>query len=62
MEENEYRTVEARRRWICGVGSSGYHNGVDCHPDDPHGGWGCGWYYTAKVPAPAPVEPTVVFS
>ena len=32
-----------RRTWVCEVFTSGYHNGCICTPDDPHGGWNCGY-------------------
>lgn len=35
------------RVWRCEVYSSGYHNGCKCGPDDPHGGWNCGYVLTA---------------
>jgi hypothetical protein len=31
------------RSWVCFVVRSGYHNGSECKPGDPHFGWGCGW-------------------
>lgn len=52
----EAQMVLAHRQWVCIVNYSGYHNGVNCRPSDPHGsGWDCGWYYKAPlVKAPAP--------
>lgn len=38
------------RRWVCGVGRSGYHNGANCSPDDPHlNGWGCSYRWEASL-------------
>lgn len=36
-----------QRTWYCGVFASGFHNGCRCDPDEPHGGWGCDWYWQA---------------
>jgi hypothetical protein len=38
-----------RRVWRCNVVASGYHNGAHCTPDDPHGGWGCGYRHVAVL-------------
>ena len=35
------------RQWRCEVYDSGYHNGVFCDPEDPHGGWACGYRWVA---------------
>lgn len=43
------------RAWHCNVFSSGFHNGCECTPDDPHDpdswrcGWRCGWRWKAPV-------------
>lgn len=41
----------ATKRWVCGVVRSGYHNGAGCSPEDPHRGWGCGYYYEYRIRA-----------
>lgn len=32
-------------RWVCQVVRSGYHNGAQCSPGEPHDHdyWGCEW-------------------
>lgn len=36
------------QRWVCRVVSTGFHNGVKCHPGEPHGAdWRCGHYWVA---------------
>lgn len=39
-------TLTYYRKWTCIVFTSGYHNGCQCDPSDPHDGWGCGYYWT----------------
>jgi hypothetical protein len=41
-------------RWVCGVVRSGYHNGAQCRPQEPHSGWGCGWRCELSVPVDSP--------
>lgn len=39
-------------KWVCGVGRSGFHNGSDCTPDEPHDRrWRCAYYYELSVHA-----------
>lgn len=33
------------RRWVCQVVRSGYHNGANCRPDEPHVDWGCAYRF-----------------
>jgi hypothetical protein len=33
------------RKWSCEVFRTGYHNGDECGPSDPHGGWNCGYVW-----------------
>lgn len=37
------------RHWVCVVVRSGFHNGAECRPEDPHGGWDCGWRHEASL-------------
>jgi hypothetical protein len=39
-----------RRRWVCEVVRSGYHNGAGCSPTDAHEGWDCGWRLELSLP------------
>lgn len=40
-----------RRRWVCQVVRSGYHNGAGCTPSehDHHGGWGCAYRFEMSI-------------
>lgn len=40
-----------RRRWVCQVVRTGYHNGAGCHAEEPHHDeeWGCGWRFELSV-------------
>jgi len=42
--------IGARREWNCGVSESGFHNGANCRPSEPHQGWGCEWILRLTVP------------
>lgn len=49
------RAQQKQADWICMVLHSGFHNGSQCTPADPHGGdWECGWYFHTLVKAPGP--------
>lgn len=43
--------VKARfaRRWVCQVLRSGFHNGCECSPREPHDGWRCGFRWEASL-------------
>ena len=46
MANNADHPIEIFPVWVCGVGRSGYHNGSNCDPNEPHGPeWRCGWVY-----------------
>lgn len=38
-------------QWVCGVGRSGFSNGDNCTPDEPHDRtqWGCAYRYELSV-------------
>lgn len=44
-------TYHFEPRWVCGVGRSGYNNGSNCTPGDPHEfkTWHCAWRYELSV-------------
>lgn len=49
MSDTVTVTVPYHRYWRCGVYASGYHNGCECGPSDPHWGWSCGYRWRAPV-------------
>lgn len=38
-----------RRKWVCVVMRSGFHNGCECREGEPHVGWDCGFRWEMSL-------------